>query len=138
MLYKHLGSSPSNDIFYNKKDMIQKLSKIKITDNSGARLVQCINLVGNYAGIGDVITVSVKETRSGSKIAKGQIHKAVIIRTKKLFKRANGHFICFDDNAAVIVNNSYSPVGSRVFGPVPSEILSKGFTKISSISSHII
>jgi len=118
--------------------MIQKLSQIKITDNSGAKLVQCINLKGKSASIGDIITVSVKTARSAGKVSKGQIYKALIIRTKKNMLRNDGTLLSFEDNAAVIINSTGSPIGTRIFGPVPKEIRLKGHIKLMSISPFVV
>ena len=122
--------------------MIQPHSLLNIADNSGAKKVMCIKVLGGskkrYAGIGDVIAVSVREAMPNSKIAKGSIHKAVIVRTCKEVRRADGSYIRFDDNSAVLINNQKEPVGTRIFGPVARELRGKKFMKIVSLAPEVL
>ena len=122
--------------------MIQQESILNVADNSGAKKVYCIHIVGGskrkYASIGDVITVSVKEAIPGSKVPKGSVTKAVIVRTAKEVRRKDGSYIRFDDNAAVLINKDYEPVGTRVFGPVARELRAKNFMKIISLAPEVL
>ena len=121
--------------------MIQMQSKLKVADNSGAKIVQCIKVLGgshrNSAGIGDVIKVSIKEVLPTSKIKKGSVHFAVIVRTTYKYGRNDGSSICFDDNAAVILNASKELSGTRIFGPIPRE-LRQDFPKIVSLAEEVL
>ena len=119
--------------------MIQKESRVNVADNSGARELLVIQVMGGsvrrYGGVGDVITASVKKAVPNSNVKKGTVVKAVIVRTKKEFKRDDGSHIRFDDNAAVILDaNGENPVGTRIFGPVARELRDKGFSRILSLA----
>lgn len=122
--------------------MIQQETILNVADNSGAKQVYCIHIVGGskrkYASIGDIITVSVKEAIPNSKVAKGSVTKAVIVRTKKQVRRADGSYIGFDDNAAVLINKDGEPIGTRVFGPVARELRAKNFMKIISLAPEVL
>lgn len=122
--------------------MIQPRSILEVADNSGAKKVQCIRVLGGsnrkYAGLGDVIVVSVKEALPDSNIKKGTVHKAVIVRLRRRVKRNDGTYIKFDQNAVVLVNHQLEPVGTRVFGPVARELRWKEFTKIVSLAPEVI
>ena len=122
--------------------MIQTESRLDVADNSGARKVMCIKVLGGsrrrYASIGDVIVVSVKEAVPNSKVKKGDVMKAVIVRTKKEVNRKDGTYIRFDTNSAVLINNQNEPVGTRIFGPVARELRAKSFMKIISLAPEVI
>ena len=122
--------------------MIQQESTLDIADNSGARKVMCIKVLGGsrrrYAGVGDIIVVSVKEAQPNSKIKKGSVHKAVVVRTKKEIARADGSAIRFDTNSAVLINAQKEPVGNRIFGPVARELRAKSFMKIISLAPEVL
>ncbi|MEL6996697.1 MAG: 50S ribosomal protein L14 [Pseudomonadota bacterium] len=122
--------------------MIQMQSNLDVADNSGARRVQCIKVLGGskrkYAGVGDIIVVSVKEAIPRGRVKKGDIRKAVIVRTAKEVKRADGTSIRFDRNAAVILNNAGEPVGTRIFGPVVRELRARNFMKIISLAPEVL
>lgn len=122
--------------------MIQQESKLKIADNSGARTIQTIKVLGGtgrrYAGIGDVIVASVKNAIPGGMVKKGEIVKAVIVRTKKGLQRADGSFIKFDDNAAVILKEDGNMRGTRIFGPVARELRDANYTKIVSLAPEVL
>jgi len=122
--------------------MIQQESRLKIADNSGAREVLTIKVLGGtgrkYASIGDLITVTVKQATPGGQVKKGDVLQAVIVRTKKEVRRKDGSYIKFDDNAAVIVRDDKSPRGTRIFGPVARELREAGFMKIVSLAPEVI
>ena len=122
--------------------MIQTETTLNVADNSGAKKVLCIRVLGGtrrrYASIGDVIVVAVKEAMPNSKISKGSIQKAVIVRTAKEIKRADGSFIRFDDNSAVILDANKEPVGTRIFGPVARELRARNFMKIVSLAPEVL
>ena len=122
--------------------MIQMQTNLDVADNSGARRVQCIKVLGGshrrYASVGDIIVVSVKEAQPRTKVKKGDVHRAVIVRTKKDVRRADGSVIRFDSNAAVLVNKNEEPIGTRIFGPVVRELRSKGFMKIISLAPEVL
>ena len=122
--------------------MIQMQSNLDVADNSGARRVQCIKVLGGskrkYAGVGDIIVVSVKEAIPRGRVKKGDIRKAVIVRTAKEVKREDGTTIRFDRNAAVILSNSGEPIGTRIFGPVVRELRAKNFMKIISLAPEVL
>ena len=122
--------------------MIQQESKLKVADNTGAKLIQCIRVVGGtgrrYARLGDVIIVTVKKAIPGGVIKKGEISKAVIVRAKKEVRRADGSYIRFDENAAVLIDNQQEPKGTRVFGPVARELREKKFMKILSLAPEVL
>ncbi|MBZ4642784.1 MAG: large subunit ribosomal protein [Deferribacteres bacterium] len=122
--------------------MIQIQTRLKVADNSGAKEIMCIKVLGGskkkYGSIGDVIVASVKSAIPDSNIKKGAVVKAVIVRTKKEKRRADGTYIKFDDNAAVILNKNLEPVGTRVFGPVARDLRAKGFLKIVSMAPEVL
>ena len=122
--------------------MIQTETQLTVADNSGAKTVYCLKVLGGsrrrYARIGDIIVVSVKEAIPNAKVKKGEVLKAVVVRTKKEIKRADGSFIRFDDNSAVLINASQEPVGTRIFGPVARELRSKRFMKIISLAPEVL
>ena len=122
--------------------MIQSESRLTVADNSGAKELYCIKVLGGsrrkYAGIGDIITCSVKEAIPNSKVSKGDIVQAVIVRTKKEISRPDGSMIRFDDNSAVVLSKSNEPVGTRIFGPVARELRAKRFMKIVSLAPDVL
>ena len=122
--------------------MIQLRSNLIIADNSGARKGQCIKILGGsgrrYASIGDVVVISVKEASVNSNVKKGEVKKAVVVRTKKSVGRPNGSYIRFDDNAAVLIDAQKEPVGTRIFGPVARELRAKQFMKIISLAPEVL
>ncbi len=122
--------------------MIQMQTRLDVADNSGARSVMCIKVLGGsrrrYATIGDIIVVSVKDASPNSKVKKGDIMKAVIVRTAKEVNRKDGSYIRFDKNSAVLINNNNEPVGTRIFGPVARELRAKNFMKIISLAPEVI
>ncbi len=122
--------------------MIQRETKVEIADNSGAKWGKCIGILGGsgkkYAYIGDVITIAVKEAIPNSKISKGDVKKAVVIRTRKEFQRKDGSYIRFGRNSVVIINERGDPEGTRIFGPIPREIREKGFVKIASLAPELV
>jgi len=122
--------------------MIQQETILNVADNSGAKKVYCIRIVGGsrrkYASVGDIITVSVREAIPGSKVAKGSVTKAVIVRTTRAVRRPDGSYIRFDDNAAVLINKDGEPVGTRVFGPVARELRARNFMKIISLAPEVL
>ena len=122
--------------------MIQAQSRRLVADNSGAREVMCIKVLGGskrrYAHVGDVIKVAIKEAIPTGRVKKGQVADAVIVRTKKNIKREDGSSIKFDDNAAVLINAQKQPIGTRIFGPVSRELRSKDFMKIISLAPEVI
>ncbi len=122
--------------------MIQVESYLNVADNSGAKTVQCIKVLGGskrkYAGIGDIIVVAVKNTIPTSTIKKGSVEKAVIVRTHKEFRRPDGTYIRFDDNACVIIDANKNPKGKRIFGPVARELREKDYMKIVSLAPEVL
>jgi large subunit ribosomal protein L14 len=122
--------------------MIQMQSFLGVADNSGAKRVQCIKVLGGskrrYAGIGDIIVVSIKEAIPKSKVKKGDVAKAVIVRTAKEVARPDGTYIKFDTNDAVLLNNQNEPIGTRIFGPVARELRAKQFMKIVSLAPEVL
>ncbi len=122
--------------------MIQQETRLKVADNSGAKEVLCIKVLGGtskrYASIGDIIVVTVKDAIPGGKIKKGIVSKAVIVRTKKEIRRKDGSYIRFDDNAVVLLNNSLEPIGSRLFGPVARELRERDFMRIVSLAPEVL
>jgi len=122
--------------------MIQMQSTMEVADNSGARKVQCIKVLGgshrNIASVGDVIVVSVKEAIPRGKVKKGEVHRAVIVRTAKEVKRPDGTSIRFDKNAAVLLNKQNEPIGTRIFGPVVRELRARKFMKIVSLAPEVL
>lgn len=122
--------------------MIQTQSRLRVADNSGAREVMCIKVLGGtkrrWASIGDIIVVSIKEALPNSKVKKGDVAKAVIVRTVHKLRRADGSYIRFDDNSAVLINAAKEPIGTRIFGPVARELRAKAFVKIVSLAPEVI
>lgn len=122
--------------------MIQQESRIKVADNTGARQILCIRVLGGsrrrYASVGDIIVATVKEAIPGSAVKKGEVVKAVIVRTKKEKRRPDGTYIKFDENAAVLIDNQMNPRGTRIFGPVARELRQKKFMKIISLSPEVL
>lgn len=122
--------------------MIQLRTVLEVADNSGAKKVECIKVLGGtgrrYARIGDIIVVSVREANPNSPVKKGEVKKAVVVRTKKEVRRSNGSYIKFDNNAAVLVNDAKEPVGTRIFGPVARELRARKFLKILSLAPEVL
>ena len=122
--------------------MIQQESKLSVADNSGAKVVQCIRVLGGtgrrYASVGDTIVVSVKSALTSSSLKKGTVSKAVIVRTNKEVRRKDGSYIRFEDNAAVLLNQQDEPRGTRIFGPVARELREKQFMKIVSLAPEVL
>lgn len=122
--------------------MIQIYSNVKVADNSGARRIRCIQVMGGskrrYAGLGDIITASVREALPNTPVKKGDIVKAVIVRTRHDTQRPDGTVIRFDSNAAVLINPQKEPQGTRIFGPVPRELREKGFIRIISLAPEVV
>ena len=122
--------------------MIQMQSYLDAADNSGAKEVMCIKVLGGskrrYAGIGDIIKVSIKDAIPRGKVKKGDVYDAVVVRTRKGVRRADGSLIRFDGNAAVLLNNKQEPIGTRIFGPVPRELRAKNHMKIISLAPEVL
>ena len=122
--------------------MVQTTSTLDVADNSGAKKIMCIRVLGGtkrkYASIGDVIVVSIKEAIPNAKVKKGEVAKAVIVRTKKEVSRADGSYIRFDTNSAVLVDKDNEPIGTRIFGPVARELRAKKFMKIISLAPEVL
>lgn len=122
--------------------MIQQESKLMVADNSGAKLVECIKVLGGAkrrtAGIGDIIVVSVKDAIPNSRVKKGNVLKAVIVRTSFDIRREDGSVLRFGDNSVVLINNSREPIGTRIFGPVTRELRGKNFMKIVSLAPEVL
>jgi len=122
--------------------MIQMQTNLDVADNSGARRVMCIKVLGGskrkYASVGDVIVVSVKEAIPRGRVKKGDVMKAVVVRTSKDIRRADGSVIRFDNNAAVLINKQNEPIGTRIFGPVTRELRAKKFMKIVSLAPEVL
>ncbi len=122
--------------------MIQMQTNLEVADNSGARKVQCIKVLGGakrrYAAVGDIIVVSVKEAIPRGRVKKGDVMKAVVVRTAKEIRRQDGSAIRFDRNAAVLINNQKEPIGTRIFGPVTRELRVKGHMKIVSLAPEVL
>lgn len=122
--------------------MIQNYTRLKVADNSGARQIMCINVPGGthrrYAGIGDVISATVKKAIPGGAVKKGTVVKAVVVRVAHIYRRPDGTYIKFDDNAAVILAEANNPKGTRIFGPVARELREKNFTKIISLAPEVL
>ncbi len=122
--------------------MIQTETRLTVADNSGAKEVYCIKVLGGtrrrYATVGDIIVVSVKEALPNSKVKKGDVAKAVVVRTKHSVSRPDGSVIRFDDNSAVLINANREPIGTRIFGPVARELRAKRFTKIVSLAPEVL
>lgn len=122
--------------------MIQMQTRLEVADNSGAKQVQCIKVLGGskrrYASVGDVIVVSIKEALPNSKVKKGDVKKAVVVRTSKELSRPDGTHIRFDDNAAVLIDPQGQPLGTRIFGPVARELRAGGYMKIISLAPEVL
>ena len=122
--------------------MIQVESNLEVADNSGARRVQCIKVLGGskrrYASVGDIIVVSVKEAIPRGRVKKGDVHRAVVVRTAKDIQRPDGQTIRFDSNAAVLINKTGEPIGTRIFGPVTRELRAKKYMKIISLAPEVL
>ncbi len=122
--------------------MIQQQTRMDVADNSGAKKLYCIKILGGtrrkYASVGDVVVVSVKEAIPNSKVKKGEVHKAVVVRTRRAVRRPDGSYIRFDDNSAVLINPQNEPIGTRIFGPVARELRAKKFMKIVSLAPEVL
>ena len=122
--------------------VIQEFTKLEVTDNTGAKTAMCIKVLGGsrrrYARLGDTIVVSIKNTVPGAPVKKGEVAKAVIVRTKKEQRRRDGSYIRFDDNACVLIDDKSEPKGNRIFGPVGRELREKQFMKIISLASEVV
>ena len=122
--------------------MIQSYSRLKVADNTGARQIMCINVLGGtrrrYARVGDVIVASVKRAVPGGLVKKGEVVRAVVVRTAQQYRRSDGSYIRFDENAAVILTDKNNPKGTRIFGPVARELRIKNFTKIISLAPEVL
>jgi large subunit ribosomal protein L14 len=122
--------------------MIQQQTMLDVADNSGAKRVQCIKVLGGsrrrYASIGDIIVVSVKEAIPAAKVKKGEVARAVIVRTAREVKRPDGSYIRFDGNSAVLINKDLEPIGTRIFGPVARELRARKFMKIISLAPEVL
>lgn len=122
--------------------MIQKYSRLRVADNSGARQIMCIQVLGGtrrrYARVGDVIVASVKQAQPGAAVKKGEVVHAVVVRTAKGYGRSDGSYVRFDENAAVILSDRYNPRGTRVFGPVGRELRERQFMKIVSLAPEVV
>ncbi len=122
--------------------MIQTQTKLRVADNSGAKLLLCIKVLGGskrrYARVGDIVVVSVKEAIPNSKVKKGNVMRAVIVRTAKEIRRTDGSYIKFDDNSAVLINQQNEPIGTRIFGPVARELRAKRFMRIISLAPEVL
>lgn len=139
-----METGPGNQESGVKKDlkMIQAESKVKVADNTGARKIKCIKVLGGtrkrYARVGDTFIAAVKGANPGGLVKKSDVVKAVLVRSKKTFRRPDGSYIRFDDNAAVIIDTQNNPRGTRIFGPVARELRDKNFMKIISLSPEVI
>ncbi|MBR2671943.1 MAG: 50S ribosomal protein L14 [Mogibacterium sp.] len=122
--------------------MVQQQSYLRVADNTGAKEIMCIRVLGGsrrrYARVGDVIVASVKKTTVGGSVKKGDVVKAVVVRSTHKLRRADGSYIRFDENAAVIINDDKNPVGTRIFGPVARELREKNYTKILSLAPEVL
>ena len=122
--------------------MIQMQTNLDVADNSGARRVQCIKVLGGshrrYASVGDIIVVSIKESMPGTKVKKGDTAKAVVVRTRREYQRTDGSYIKFDGNSAVLINKDMEPIGTRIFGPVARELRARKFMKIISLAPEVL
>jgi large subunit ribosomal protein L14 len=122
--------------------MIQMQSRLRVADNTGAREVMCVKVLGGsqrrYASVGDIIVVSIKEALPTAKVKKGDVAKAVIVRTVHKVRRPDGSYIRFDDNSAVLINANKEPIGTRIFGPVARELRAKAFSKIVSLAPEVL
>ena len=122
--------------------MIQMQSQLAVADNSGAKTVFCIKVLGGskrrYASLGDIIVVSIREAMPSSKVKKGEVHRAVVVRTRKEVRRNDGSYIKFDNNSAVLINAQREPIGTRIFGPVARELRANNFMKIISLAPEVV
>ena len=122
--------------------MIQSFTRLRVADNSGAKKVMCINVLGGtrrrYAGVGDIIVASVKEAIPGAAVKKGDVVRAVVVRTVKVYGRPDGTYIRFDENAAVVLDERGNPKGTRIFGPVARELRDRNFMKIISLAPEVL
>ncbi len=122
--------------------MIQMTTRLDVADNSGAREVMCVKVLGGsrrkFAAVGDVIVVSIKDAAPNSKVKKGDVAKGVVVRTKKATRREDGSFVRFDTNSVVLINAQQEPVGTRIFGPIARELRAKKFTKIISLAPEVV
>lgn len=122
--------------------MIQAMSRLQVADNSGAKEVMCIKVLGGskrrYAGVGDIIVVAVKNASHKGAVKRKSVQRAVVVRTRSIVRRKDGTYVRFDDNAVVIVNNEGVPKGTRIFGPVPRELRGRGFQKIISLAPEVL
>lgn len=122
--------------------MIQPQTRLRVADNTGAKEIMCFRVLGGtrrkYAAIGDIIVASVKKASPGGVVKKGDVVKAVVVRTKSKVRRADGSYICFDENSAVIIKEDKTPKGTRIFGPVARELRDKGYLKISSLAPEVL
>jgi large subunit ribosomal protein L14 len=122
--------------------MIQVSTTLEVADNSGARLVKCIKVIGGsrrrYAALGDIIVVSISECSPGTKVKKGDTARAVVVRTTREYQRSDGSYIKFDGNSAVLINKDKDPIGTRIFGPVARELRAKKFMKIISLAPEVL
>ncbi len=122
--------------------MIQRQSRLRVADNSGARQVMCIQVLGGsrrrYGSVGDIIVASVKHAAPGGGVKKGEVVRAVVVRVAQPYRRRDGSYIRFDDNAAVILSDSYNPQGTRIFGPVARELRERNFMKIVSLAPEVL
>lgn len=122
--------------------MIQMQTRLTVADNSGAKKLMCVKVLGGsrrrYASVGDIIVVSVKEAIPNSKVKKGDVARAVVVRTQKEVRRKDGSYIKFDDNSAVLINQANEPIGTRIFGPVARELRAKKFMKIISLAPEVL
>ena len=129
-------------MLFRSRVVIQMTSVLDVADNSGAKKVFCIKVLGGtrrrYATIGDVIIVSIREAIPGAKVKKGEVARAVIVRTKRELARSDGSFIKFDGNSAVLINKENEPIGTRIFGPVARELRAKRFMKIISLAPEVL
>ena len=130
------------EYFIGAEDMIQAQTRLKVADNSGAKVLSCIKVLGGskrrYASVGDVIVVTVKEAMPNSKVRKGDVVRAVIVRAAKEIRRPDGSYIKFDDNSAVLIKQQREPIGTRIFGPVARELRAKKFMKIISLAPEVL
>jgi large subunit ribosomal protein L14 len=131
-----------NGLSWERKIMIQTESQLEVADNTGARIVKCIKVLGGskrrYAGIGDVIKVTVKVAAPRGRVKKGEIYNAVVVRTAKGVRRQDGSLVRFDGNAAVLLNAKLEPIGTRIFGPVTRELRTERFMKIVSLAPEVL
>ncbi len=122
--------------------MIQQYTNLTVADNSGAREVRCIKVLGGsgrrYAELGDTIVVSIRDQSPNGKVKHGEVAKAVVVRTRSKTRRSDGSYVCFDDNSAVLINANLEPIGTRIFGPVARELRAKNFVKIISLAPEVI